>query len=377
MSDSQRLHMSFLSTFQSELADQDFRNLDTMAWAVTGLLLQKTIHLSAWVSCLPDHADAASRERRFRRWLSNPTVVVRQTYQPFITQALADWPGHTLYIAVDTTSVDNRLVIAQTAAIYRGRAVPLAWQVFKRQSVMLSLEQYADLVRYTTRLIPPGVTVVFLGDRGFRDVGLMALLRQLHWHFRLRLTDNEYIWSGQRHRKRLDSWILAPYQPCFLQRVRLTDQRYGPVNVALAWDGDPEHDPWRIASDQRASLQTLADYALRMGIDSGFLDDKSAGFQLEDTELLLPSRLNRLLLLMALCNLHLVSVGTQVVASGQRRLVDSHWHRGLSYLQLGWRWLDYSLAGDAPLSMTFRLDPAPDPEPIVATSANPQWEEPA
>lgn len=114
-----------------------------------------------------------------------------------------------------------------------------------------------------------------------------------------------------------------------------------------------------------------------MGIDFGFLDDKSAGFQLEDTELLSPSRLNRLLLLMALCDLHLVSVGTHVVASGQRRLVDSHWHRGLSYLQLGWRWLDYSLAGDAPLSMTFRLDPAPDPEPIVATSANPQWEEPA
>jgi len=141
MSDSQHLHMSFLSAFQSELAGQDFRNLDTMAWAVTGILLQNTIHLPAWVSCLPDRADAASRERRFRRWLSNPAVGVRQVYQPFVTQALADWSGPPLYIAVDTTSVDNHLVIAQTAALYRGRAVPLAWQVFKRQRVRLSLEQ--------------------------------------------------------------------------------------------------------------------------------------------------------------------------------------------------------------------------------------------
>lgn len=369
MSDSRHLHASFLSVLQSERADEDFRNLDTLAWAITGTLLQKTISLPSWASILPDKITAAAREQRFRRWLSSRLINVRHLYQPFIEHALADWAGHTLYIGLDTTSVMNRLVIARTAIIYRGRAVPLAWQVFKRKSVMLAFDQYADLVQYTARLIPDGTNVIVLGDRGFRDVRFMALLRQLHWHFRLRLVENEYVWAGRRQSTPLESWKLDPYRPRFLQRVRLTQQRYGPVNVAMVWDGDSEHVPWYIATDQRAGLQTLTDYALRMGIDFGFLDDKSAGFQMEDTELVSPRRLNHLLLIMALSSLYLVSLGTHVVATDQRRLIDSHWQRRLSYLQLGWRWLDYSLACDVPLPMLFYLDPTPDPQPVSFISS--------
>jgi len=368
MSDSRRLHMSFLRTLQPKLADEDFRNLDTLAWAVTGVLLQKTISLSAWASVLPDDTDASAREQRFRRWLKNSKIDVRHFYQPFITRALADWVDHTMYVALDTTSMDNRLVIARTAIIYRGRAIPLAWQVYERKSVMLAFDQYAGLVQYTAQLLPPGVKVIALGDRGFRDIRLMALLRQLKWHFRLRLAEDEYVWSNQHQSARLDSWKLLPFQPRFLQQVRLTQQQYGPVNLALVWDGDPDHDPWRIATDQSANLQTLTDYALRMGIEFGFLGDKSAGFQLEDTGLLSPRRLNRLLLIVALCRLYLASLGTHVVATDQRRLVDSHWQRRLSYFQLGWRWLDYSLACDAPLPTMFYLDPAPDPEPVSTIS---------
>jgi hypothetical protein len=113
-----------------------------------------------------------------------------------------------------------------------------------------------------------------------------------------------------------------------------------------------------------ATPQIFSEYALRLGIDSGFLDDKSAGFQLEDTALLAPVRLNRLLLILAWRNLYLTSIGVQLVASGQRRLVDTHWQRRLSYLQLGWRWLDYLLARESPLPFGFYLDPAPDPEPL-------------
>lgn len=367
MSDSRRLHASCLSVLQSVLSGEDFRHLDTWAWAITGLLLQKTISLPGWISHLPDEADAFGREQRFRRWLNNRAVNVRRLYQPFISQALGEWSGHTLYIGLDTTSVANRLVIARTAVIYRGRAVPLAWQVFKRRSVMLAFDQYAGLVRYTASLLPAGVSVVLLADRGFRDVRLMALLRQLHWHFRLRLAENESVWVEQQ-RMSLAQWPLQPYQPCFLQEVELTDQRYGPVNVVMAWDGQATHDPWRIVSDQLAEGQTLTEYALRMGIDLGFLDDKSAGFQLEDSELLLPTRLDRLLLIMAWCSLYLVSLGAQLVETKQRRLIDTHWQRRLSYLQLGWRWLDYILACDAPLPVVFRLRPTPDPEPLSAIS---------
>ncbi len=230
---------------------------------------------------------------------------------------------------------------------------------------MIAFDQYSELVEYTASLIPPDVTVIVLGDRGFRDVRLMALLRKLNWHFRLRLTEKECVWMDAQQRRSLESWILLPYQPYFLQDILLTDQKYGPVSIAMSWDGAPKHDPWRIASDQQANPNVISDYALRMGIDANFLDDKSAGFQLEDTALLSPVRLNRLILIVAWCSLYLTSLGIQVVVSGHRRLIDTHWQRRLSYFQLGWRWLDYLLASDAPLPIAFHLDPSPDPEPLA------------
>jgi hypothetical protein len=53
MSDSRRLHEHFLGALQVNLPEEDFRNLDTLAWGLTGLLLQKTTRLPAWTSCLP------------------------------------------------------------------------------------------------------------------------------------------------------------------------------------------------------------------------------------------------------------------------------------------------------------------------------------
>lgn len=363
MSDSQRLHTSLLSVLEPELRQVDARNVDTLAWMMTGLILQKRIRIPAWASIVPSESEAAAREQGFRRWLKNPAIDVRACYHPFISQGLQRWQGQTILVALDSTSVADRLVVVRTALIYRRRAVPLVWQVFKRRSVMLAFEQYAELIQATAALLPAGVQVIVLGDRGFRDIRLMRLLSRLSWHFRLRLPKNEWVSLGRQPRRRLESWPLAPYQPRFLSKVRLTEQRYGPLHLALVWDGDPRHDPWRLASDQPTSPATLSEYAQRMGIESGFLDDKSAGFQLQETELLSPARLNRLLLGLALCNLYLVSVGTEVVAAGHRRLVDHHWQRGLSYLQLGWRWLEYSLARDAPIPFHFHLDPAPDPEP--------------
>ena len=78
MSDSRHLHASVLSWLQSELAAEDFRNVDTFAWAITGLLLQKTINVSRWAACVPAETAALARERRLRRWLDNPRLLVRR-----------------------------------------------------------------------------------------------------------------------------------------------------------------------------------------------------------------------------------------------------------------------------------------------------------
>ena len=43
-------------------------------------------------------------------------------------------------------------------------------------------------------------------------------------------------------------------------------------------------------------------------------------------------------LILATATLYLVSTGTAIVSLGLRQLVDTHWQRGLSYFQIGWRY---------------------------------------
>ena len=65
--------------------------------------------------------------------------------------------------------------------------------------------------------------------------------------------------------------------------------------------------------------------------------------------------------------LYLVSTGTAIVALQRRRLVDTHWNRGISYLQIGWRYLFMAAVLGQRLLTHLWLDPEPDPEPVYAS----------
>ena len=53
----------------------------------------------------------------------------------------------------------------------------------------------------------------------------------------------------------------------------------------------------------------------------------------------------------------------QVVAEGKRCWVDSHWHRGQSYLRIGWDWVTQALHRGWQLVQNLYLFGGLDPEP--------------
>ena len=87
---------------------------------------------------------------------------------------------------------------------------------------------------------------------------------------------------------------------------------------------------WAVISDEPTEVETLQEYGLRFDIEENFLDDKSNGFQLESSLIRSAKALERLCFVLAMTTLYLVSVGTDVVKRGKRRLVDPHWFRGSS-----------------------------------------------
>ena len=134
-------------------------------------------------------------------------------------------------------------------------------------------------------------------------------------------------------------------------------------------------EQWAIVSDEPVSLKTFEEYGLRFDIEENFLDNKSAGFQLESSQILDAMALSRLCLVMATTTLYLVSTGIAVVATGQRRLIDTHWNGGLSYFQIGWLWVKRALHLDQKLLNFLWLDPSPDPYPAIASKKTAHYPE--
>jgi hypothetical protein len=180
---------------------RDIRHYQTLLWMVVGILLSKSISLNAWADFTHSRGkQASSRVRRFSRWFKNPRIVVDELYGPIIGTALASWGEARLYLALDTSMLPDGYCQLRLSVIYRGRAVPLVWQVIAHKSSSVKFKTYQPLLDKAVALLPAGVAVVLLADRGFVDTQLMRYLQnKLMWHYRIRVKANIHFFvKGQR-----------------------------------------------------------------------------------------------------------------------------------------------------------------------------------
>ena len=103
--------------------------------------------------------------------------------------------------------------------------------------------------------------------------------------------------------KQLNQYHQALGDVLLLQGVSLTKtQPLSALNLALGRD-PISGQPWLVATNEPATLQTFREYALRFAIEEEFLDEKSNGFQLERSEVRSLIALSRLCFVLAVATL--------------------------------------------------------------------------
>jgi hypothetical protein len=345
----------------------DVRHLKTLAWMMAGLLESGLISLTQWAPFVHGRAVfAQSSVRRFARWLANERIDVHRLYGPLIQQALTSWGAHALYLALDTSLLWEQYCVIRLSLIYRGRAIPLVWQVIEHASSSVAYATYQGLLDQAASLLPVNVRVVFLADRGFADVALMRHATRLGWHWRIRIKSCFLVYRRGHRRRKLSGYDLPRGHAHFWHHVHITAERYGPVHLALAHLAE-NGERWLVVSDEPTNLMTLDEYGLRFDIEENFLDDKSNGFQLEASLIRSAAALTRLGFVLAITTLYLVAQGTEVVKQDRRRWVDAHWLRGSSYLKIGWNWVKRALSHGWALLTRLSLNGEPDPDPARAS----------
>jgi hypothetical protein len=336
---------------------------------VIGVICSECISLTKWGIYMHTRAQfAQSYQRRFSRWLHNSRINVQRLYSPLIAAALAEWGVSAITLIEDTTMLWDEYCLIRLSIQYRGRAIPLVWRVLRHGSSSVRFDVYQRMLKRAARLIPSGVSVRFLADRGFADTQLMRYLRdELHWHFRIRVKSNAWIYRPHKGWKRLNHYHLATGESILLQGITLTKTRpLSDLNLALARD-PLSAQLWLVVTDELASLQTFREYSERFQIEEELLDEKSNGFQLERSAIRTVPALSRLCFVLAVTTLLLTLQGQQVVATGKRRWVDAHWNRGNSYFRIGWNWLKGCLHQGWNLFPTLLLQGGADPDPVLAS----------
>ena len=225
-------------------------------------------------------------------------------------------------VALDWTSfaADEQETIVLSMLTGHGRATPLLWKTVASSTLKDNQRRYEYEVLCRLReVLPDGVKVTIVADRGFADCKLFyALTTELGFEFVIRLRGDVYVTNARGERRVAAEWVGAGGRARRLVGARVTDVHEWPVGAVVCVHDRKMDEPWcLVASDATVPTRALIRYyGKRWGIEAGFRDikDMRFGMGLSSMHVSRPDRRDRLLLLSALA----IAVLSLLGAAGER-----------------------------------------------------------
>jgi hypothetical protein len=304
---------------------------ENLAWLVQSLAYSPDCHLATLALQIPLPGQRESLVQRERRYLKNVHVQVAKCYEPWVRNLLGHWPCGECCLVMDRTDIEHDTSILLLGAAYRKRLLPLVWQVLPFGSS--SEEAQTALLRYIQPFLPP-VRTCFYADSEFRSVKVQRLCQQYHWHWQVGLKRDLYCYADGSWRQ-LHELGLQCGDRRYLQGVLINkSQPFGPVNLIADWSPQQE-TPRYWALDLLADAQAWRRGRKRFWIEPCNRDYKRHGFDLEQTKITEHTRLNILLLAMAITTLWMIHIGDWLIRSGRSRQLMPAGEPDYSLFRLG------------------------------------------
>lgn len=282
-----------------------------LALLCQALAVSPNCHLATLALGLPLSGQRENLIQRVRRFLKNEQLDRSGCYRSLVRNLFQHWTGCEVNLVMDRTDLADRWSVLTLGAAYHKRLLPLAWQVIPFGAT--SADEQLALVKHVQPDLPPARRVHFYGDAEFRAVALQQYCRDQHWHWQVGLKSDLYIQTIDGLWQPLRDLGLTIGERRYVQEVYLTkEHRFGPVNLIADWSPNQE-SPRYWALDQSADAHAWRRGRKRFWIESTFRDWKSYGFDLENSQLDDPERLDTLLLGMATTVLWMIYVGEWLI----------------------------------------------------------------
>jgi hypothetical protein len=262
------------------------------------------------------------------RLLRNPALNVWALFAHWIPYVIGT--QRQIVVALDWTDfdADGHATIAMSVVTAHGRALPLVWRTVPKAQLKGRRNRYEDeLLLRLHEVLPAGVQVTVLADRGFGDQQLYARLQELGFAFIVRFRGVVTVTSSEGDSRPAQAWVPANGSIRHLRGACVTQDRY-PVEAVVCVQARGMQAPWCLAIGGAAltGAQAVRLYGRRFTIEETFRDvkDPRYGLGMSTTHIGDPRRRDRLLLICAMAMTLLTLLGRAGESLGMDRMLKAN-----------------------------------------------------
>jgi hypothetical protein len=257
-------------------------------------------------------------------------------------------------IAMDWTDfdADDQTTLALSLVTGHGRATPLLWLTVFKGELKDRRNHYEDLcLARLAEVMPQGVKVTILADRGFGDTKLFSYLTDLGFDYVIRFRGNIHVTAADGERRLAADWIGKAGRARKLRDASMTASGCT-VGAVVCVHAKDMKEPWCLAaSNAEATAQEIIRYyARRWTIEPGFRDTKDLrfGMGLGVLRIADPQRRDRLLLLNAFAIMLLTLLGAAGESLGMDRQLRTSTVKRRVHSLFRQGWMLYELIPNMP-----------------------------
>jgi len=245
-------------------------------------------------------------------------IVVDEHFADLLRAVITRWQGEkTLVLAMDASTLGDRLTILSISIQYRGCAMRVAWTILPGGQEGEWRPHWERMLRVLGVAVPADWMVYVMADRGLYAAWLYRAIQANGWHPFLRVK------KGLTFR--------GPRETAFGkvgERVKRPDQEWKGKGewseqgermegtLVVGWEEGYE-EPICVVTDLAPEKAKTAWYQLRFWIECDYKDGKRGWFHWEHTKMTKPQRASRLWLVLAIVMQKAILLGGELEAQEQ------------------------------------------------------------
>ena len=323
--------------------------LKCLVQLILGLLRIRSVNLCKLSLCFDSEVKFSSVYRRIQRFLSGVIFPFDQL-SCFIWGKFQD-DGPTV-LALDRTNWKfgkANINILMLSICIEGFAVPLMWKVLKDKRGNSSQEERIELMQRFVSVIQTDQIIRLVADREFIGEKWLNWLDENYFHFIIRIRANQWVEHSPRKSQRAAS-ICSSEKWKGLRKARFVKGSKVYLGGQKLKTGD-----FLILISNLPLKSARYYYAKRWAIEVLFGNLKKRGFNLEDTHITHPQRINNLIAVLALAQVWAILVGQWIAQKVKSIPIKKHGRRNISIFKIGLDFLTQKLFRNNDLQMQIRF----------------------